>query len=116
MIDFLLVMAGLNTVIIFMFKIEWLLNTKSLVVLACINTILFGIGFYYNKKINTIDALKMPIVSLLIFCVLNWAFMKLYNRHPENTFWSFTKKPIEDVLFSIIFWILGIVLPVIMFL
>jgi hypothetical protein len=116
MIDFLFVMIGLNTVIIFMFKIEWLFNTKSLLILTSINAFLFAIAFFYDKKFNTIGALKMPGVSLLIFCSLNWAFMKIYNRRPDNTFWSFKKKPIEDVLFSIIFWIIGIALPVFMFL
>lgn len=113
--DFWFVLIGLNTVIIFMFKTDWLFNNRILLTLACINAILFVIPFFYDGKFKTIGALQIPLFSLLLFYILYQIFFKIYKRNPENTFWTLTKKPIEDVLFSILFWIIGIALPVIIF-
>jgi len=114
--DFILILIGLSIAWLFMYKIEWLFGFGAsfwAVLLYCI--LLFGLSFlllelnYNNPKM--VVTLRMPIISFAIFKVLHLVFMGIYKRNPENTFWVFTKKPIQDVLFSILFWLLGVGLP-----
>lgn len=115
--DFILVLIGISIVWLFMYKIEWLFgfgNSFWAVLLYCI--LLFGLSFlllelnYSNPKMVVV--LRMPIISFTIFKIFHLIFKKIYGRNPENTFWVFEKKPIQDVLFSILFWLLGVGLPI----
>lgn len=109
MIGFLLVLIGLNVPILFMFKEKWLYGKKSMLLIFCVNIILFILGWLLDHKL--FDAFKMPVISTIIFYGMHQMFKKLYHRNPENTFWTFSKKPLEDILFSLLFWIIGIGLP-----
>lgn len=99
-----------------MYKIEWL-NGFGVTFWAVLiySIILFGLSFillelnYSNPKM--VVFLRMPIISYAIFKILHTVFVRIYNRNPENTFWAFKKKPIQDVLFSILFWLIGVGLP-----
>ena len=100
---------------LFMYKIEWLFGfgTSFLVVLIY-SIMLFGLSFlllenYGNPKM--VVFLRMPIISFAIFKMFHIIFKLIYKRNPENTAWVFKKKPIQDVLFSILFWLLGVGLP-----
>ena len=55
--------------------------------------------------------LRMPIISYAIFKMFHLIFKTIYMRNPENTAWVFEKKPIQDILFSILFWFFGVGLP-----
>lgn len=101
-----------------MFKIE-LLFDKGLyflfILIYCLS--LFSLSYfllylgYGNPKF--VIVLKVPLISFIIFQILFFMFKKIFKRNPENTFWVFVKKPIQDVLFSMFFWILGVGLPLI---
>jgi hypothetical protein len=114
--DFILILIGLSIAWLFMYKIEWLFGfgvSFWAVLIYCI--LLFGLSFlllelnYSNPKMGV--ALRMPIISFVIFKNFHLIFKKIYSRNPENTAWVFKKKPIQDVLFSILFWLLGVGLP-----
>lgn len=116
--DFILVLVGLSIMWLFMFKIEWLFNSKSFMVIIIYDIILFihsHILLHFqigNPKI--IPVLKMPLISSIVFFILYRAFKKLFNRDPENTFWTFSKRPIQDIIFTILFWLLGGGMPFIL--
>ncbi len=116
--DFIFVLIGLSTVWLFMFKIEWLFNPKSFVINIVYDIFLFGISFlllqYQIGNPKLVLALKMPLLASLVFYILYKGFKKIYKRNPENTFWTFTGKPTQDVIFTLLFWFLGGGLPFIL--
>lgn len=112
------IFIGLSTVFLFMYKIDWLFSRKSFWINIGYDIALFvtatlmlweGIG-----DARLVPALKMPLISSIVFRILYLGFKKIYKRDPENTFWVFTKKPIEDVVFSGLFWLLGAGLPIVL--
>lgn len=114
--DFILILIGLSIAWLFMYKIEWLFGFGvSFWAILIYTVLLFGISFlllelnYSNPKM--VVFLRMPIISFAVFKVLHFIFKSYYRRNPENTAWVFKKKSIQDVLFSILFWLLGVVLP-----
>ena len=113
--NLIFVLIGLNVPIIFMFKINWLYSKKSMTVILLLNMCLFIVAVVLQNSETdypkTLTALKMPSLSVIIFYILHQSFKILYKRNPENTFWVFNKKPTEDILFSALFWIIGIGLP-----
>ncbi len=117
-IDFLFIIIGMTTIIVFSFKREWLLNQKFSLILMCINLLLLILGyvFEYNSIGNPkmVVAIKMPILSQLIFIVLVYIFRKIYNRNPVDTFWSMDLSLMKDGIFNFLFWLLAIVLPAIL--
>lgn len=111
--DYFFLTIGLTTAILFMFKIEWLLDLKPFLINLGYDLILFLLSLIMssNNAPKTVSALKMPLISSLIFFILSRAFRYTYMRNPENTFWLFRNKPIQDVVFTLLFWFLGIGLP-----
>jgi hypothetical protein len=116
--DFIIVLIGLSTIWLFMFKIEWLFHPKSFVINIIYDIFLFLASFlllhYQIGNPKIIPALRMPLLSSFIFLVLYKGFKNIYKRNPENTFWVFTGKPIQDVIFTLLFWFLGCGLPFIL--
>lgn len=116
--DFIFVLIGLSTVWLFMFKIEWLFLPKTFAVNVIYNILLFGISFflvqYQFSNPKFLLLLRMPLFSSFVFFILYVGFKKIYQRNPENTFWTFTGKPIQDVIFTLLFWFLGGGLPFIL--
>jgi len=114
--DFVLIFLGLSIVWLFLFKIEWLFgNNVSFWCVLIYSVLLFCVSFllldmeYGNPKM--VRVLKMPLLSFAVFRVLYIVFDKIYKRKPENTFWVFQKKPIQDIIFTLLFWFLGVGLP-----
>lgn len=109
------VLFGLSTMWLFMFRIEWLLNFHSFLLNLIYDVFLFGIAFllidysFFDEKY--LVALKMPLVSSIMFFVMLQMFKRVKGRNPENTFWTFSRKPLSDVIFTILFWFLGVGLP-----
>lgn len=103
---------------IFCIKIEMLFDLKTIGIILIFNIVLFGIATHVSYGQvgvpKPIEALKMPLVSTVIFILLETLFRNIYHRHPENTLWS-SGQP-KDTLFCIIFWILGCGAPFFMFL
>lgn len=115
--DFIFILVGINILLIFLYKREWLFETKPFCILLGINLILFILGYaLINNFIGDpkfVAALKMPLISQLIFKVMGWCFYTIYNRNPVDTFWSMDKKLMKDGLFNFCFWVLGGFLPAI---
>lgn len=114
--DFVLVLIGLSIMWLFMYKIEWLFGFGvSFWVVLMYSIVLFGLSFLLSEIDysipKTLVFLRMPIISFAIFKMLHMLFKLIYKRNPENTAWVFKKKPIQDVLFSLLFWIFGVGLP-----
>jgi hypothetical protein len=114
--DLTLILFGLSIMWLFMFKIEWLFNNAiSFWSILIYSLLLFGLSFillnveYGNPKM--VKVLKMPLISFVIFRGLYFLFKKIYKRNPENTFWVFQKKPVQDIIFTLLFWILGVGIP-----
>jgi hypothetical protein len=114
--DFAFILLGLSIMWLFMFKIEWLFdNGISFWVILIYCILLFSLSFillneeYANP--NMVKALKMPLISFVVFRCLYFAFRRKYKRNPENTFWVFHEKPIQDIVFTLLFWFLGVGLP-----
>jgi len=113
---FVFILIGLSVAWLFMFKIEWLCKGGIvfwILLLYCI--ILFCLSFYMLNldydNLKMTKALKMPLISLMVFKVMYYIFILKYKKEPENTFGVFQSKAIQDVLFSILFWILGVGMP-----
>ena len=109
LINILLVALGLNILIIFLMKREWLINRQTGFIIFAINILLFIIGITFNDKMGdnykTFIALKIPLLAQAIFIILTQIFRKIYKRNPVDTFWSFTPKPVQDVLFNALFFV-----------
>lgn len=116
--DIIFLIIGLSTVWIFMFKIEWLLRPKTFAINIIYDILLFGISFllikYPLSKPQFVLLLRMPMFSSIMFYILYKGFKSIYQRDPENTFWVFTSKSIQDVIFTLLFWFLGGGLPLVL--
>jgi hypothetical protein len=116
MLTVLFVVIGLNVQIIFMLYEHILLSNKRFIFLLAFEILLlficFLIQYYFPAIHKPVSILKLPIISILIYWLMVEAFKGLYNRNPQNTFWSFTRKPIQDVIFSLVFWFASLI-PVI---
>ena len=117
-LDYTCVAIGLSTYLIFNFKIEWFFNKKPRNIILLIDIVLLVIPLIFGVR-NSKDflfLLQMPLISLLIFLLFYYIFKKNFNRNPINTaHFAFRPKEdedkkvrIEDVIFSILFFIIGI--------
>lgn len=117
--DFFLILFGLNVQIIYMFREEWLFGGKSITVIFFLNLCLFFLVLIQSNtnflSANNESMLKVPVLSTFIFYLFHQTFRYFFKRNPINTFWSNSNKPIQDVIFNILFWIIGIGIPVLLF-
>lgn len=102
-----------------MFKISWLYNfgkTFWCILIYCLLLYYLSIILLRLEYFNyfMVAALKMPLISFAIFKILHFSFKYLYGRNPENTSWTYNKAPVQDVMFSILFWLLGVGMVVIL--
>lgn len=116
MINIVFVAFGFSISVLFMVKIEWLMDKKKYpqIVLYC--AIMYVASYLFLNTSLVIPAvaktLRIPIFSFGIFVIFHSIFRKIFKRDPENTYWAFTSKPIQDVIFCILFWVLGILIPI----
>jgi hypothetical protein len=116
--DFIFILLGINTLLVFLYQREWLLQKRPFTILLAFNLILFVLGYVLqhfpigNPKL--IVALKMPVLSQLLFMGLITVFRKIYNRDPVDTFWSSDISLMKDGIFNFVFWVVAVVLPAIL--
>ncbi len=116
--DFIYIILGMNTLIVFMYKRDWLLSRKPFTITLTVNFLLLILGYllqYYsvgNPKM--VVALKMPVLSQLLFIGLVTIFRKIYNRDPVDTFWTMDVSLMKDGIFNFFFWVVAIILPAIL--
>lgn len=117
-LNFVFILIGMNTLIVFLFKREWLLEKIPFLTLLIINFILFILAYALEQKnigkSNLVIALKMPLLSQLLFACTVFCFRKIYKRSPVDTFWTMDKNLMKDGIFNFFFWVLGIILPTIL--
>jgi hypothetical protein len=113
--DFAYIALGLNTLAVFLYKREWLLKKKPFTILLAVNILLLILGYIFQYNLignpNMVVALKMPLLSQLIFISLVTIFRKVYNRDPVNTFWTMDISLMKDGIFNFTFWVTAILLP-----
>lgn len=108
----------MDTLIVFMYKRDWLLSRQPFTILLAVNFLLLILSYllqYYsvgNPKM--VVALKMPVLSQLLFIGLVTVFRKVYNRDPVDTFWTMDVSLMKDGIFNFFFWVLAIILPAIL--
>lgn len=116
--SFIYIVIGMNTLVVFMYKRDWLLSRKPFMILFAINVLLLACGYllqYYsigNPKM--VVALKMPVLSQLLFLGLVAVFRKVYSRDPIDTFWTMDVGLMKDGIFNLFFWVVAIILPAIL--
>jgi len=113
--DFAYIALGLNTLAVFLYKREWLLKKKPFTILLAVNILLLILGYIFQYNLignpNMVVALKMPLLSQLIFISLVTIFRKAYNRDPVDTFWTMDISLMKDGIFNFTFWVTAILLP-----
>lgn len=101
---------------VFMFKRNFLYETKPFIIILSVSFILFLI--YVLLKSNGIEyknyqAFAIPLMQLIIFFMLSKIYKYIFGKNPEDTFWTMDKKLMKDGIFNFLFWVLAISIPVI---
>lgn len=116
--DFIFILLGINTLFIFLYKREWLLQKQPFIIVMACNLTLFMLGYvlpYYSIVISEfVVALKMPLLSQLLFLSLAFLFRKIYDKDAVDTFWVNDLRLMKDGVFNFIFWVTGIMLPAVL--
>lgn len=77
-----------------------------------IGSYIFETNLIGNPKV--VIALKMPLLSQLLFILMIVCFRKIYNRNPVDTFWTMDRGLMKDGIFNFVFWVIGVILPAIL--
>jgi len=113
--DFLFAIVGLFVQIIFLFKRELLFERRSFLLILLVSAIMFILSYILILNNignpNTVRMLTIPLLAAMVFYAIKYIFFKIYNRNPEDTFWSMDFGQMKDGIFNFLFWVLGIVLP-----
>ena len=113
-------LLGISVYFIFWIKIEWLSNIRSFRIICFYSIILFIMSYLlvHNEVADIENAalLRMPLVSTVIFYIMHKVFFYFTKRDPVMVYiGNSTKAPKADVIFSMIYIVLGILVPIIMF-
>lgn len=116
--DFIYIVLGMNTLIIFIYVRKWLVCRKPFMILFAINFLLLTMGYlfqYYSVgNSRMVVALKMPVLAQSLFIGLVAIFRKVYNRDPVDSFWTMDANLMKDGVFNLFFWMVAIILPAIL--
>lgn len=116
--DFALVLIGINIHLIFLFKREWLFDKKIFRGILLANVVLFILSYMLqlsdigNPKFTLV--LKVPLLSQLIFWTMRGLYFKIFNANPQDSFWTMDIKLMKDGIFNFLFWVIGLMLPMIL--
>ena len=115
---FVFVFLGMTSLIVFLYKREWLLNKKKAFLLLGWNSLLFISSFLFSYlelgDPKYVVAMKMSLIAQLMFLLMAFLFKKLIGRTPKDTFWGSDASLMADGIFNFIFWVAAIVLPAIL--
>lgn len=111
--NIIFVFLGMSTLLVFLYKREWLLGRRPFLILLVLNVILFILGYILENGVDfkLSVALKMGLLSQLIFTALVTLFRRIYKRDPVDTFWTMDVSLMKDGIFNFVFWVLGGVIP-----
>ena len=115
--NFIYILLGTNILAVFMFRRDWLLRKMPFLNLLAVNFLLLAVGYLFqyfsigNQKF--VIALKIPVLSQLIFIILVTIFRILNKRDPKDTFWSMDSSLMTDGLFNFVFVTVSLIFPAI---
>lgn len=109
--DFIYITLGMTTLIIFLFKRDWLLKKQYTTLILGWNSLLFGIG-YILDHVNLVNskfvvALKISLICHIVFFVLAGVFKIIYKQNPKDTFWTMDRSLMRDGVFNFLFWVIA---------
>lgn len=58
--------------------------------------------------------LKVPLLSQLIFWLMWRVYFAWINANPQDSFWTMDMKLLKDGIFNVLFWIVGLMLPILL--
>jgi hypothetical protein len=115
--DILFGTLGFGIQLVFLLKREWLFEKRSFTLIVAVSIVLFALSYilmFVNMgNPSVVRLMTLPLLSAGMFYMLNFVFFKIYNRNPEDTFWSMDWSQMRDGIFNFLFWVLGIMIPVV---
>jgi len=113
-IEILLIPIAMTIQLLFLFKRELLADKLWKKWIWIVSGILFLIALIgNNNNIKFLPLLMMPIISFGIFNILLTIYRKIYNKSPVDTFYSMDIKLLNSGVFNFVFWVLGIIIPIV---
>ena len=113
--NFIIIVASLFIHIIFIYKRQWLFDKRIFISIALTSFLLFGVSYALSKldigNPKFIPALKIPFLAVVVFFIMNRIFFQVYQRNPEDTFWSMDLTLMRDGIFNLLFWFIGVMIP-----
>ena len=115
----LFVVLGLLMQVVFMYKRAWFDDPLRLRALAIAGALLFAVALVlehagFDSHNDFFRVLKLPLLSLGIFKAMQWAFVRLFGYRPRDSFWSMDWRLLKDGLFNGLFWVLGLISPLVL--
>jgi len=116
--DLIFVAIGISIHVVFLFKREMLFDRRSFSLLLAVSVIIFALSYMLHKwnlgQPKTIILLKIPMLTLLIFFLMKTFYFKIFRKNPRDTFWSMDIELMRDGIFNALFWIIGLLVPIIL--
>jgi hypothetical protein len=119
--DYVYVLIGLFVVFIVLFERDLLAEPATFKIIFGASSAMFlaGLVVLYTErgKFSMSGALLYPLISLGLYRLSRWYFMRRFNREPQDTFMHWSQGMAEDRLFNIsyfvaAFWLLMLLVSV----
>ena len=116
---------GVNHLYVFLYKREWFDDKNKLLGIVIFYIFLFLTATLLNHAELPLKAgeyerndffliLKMPLLSIAMYKAMQYAFIKSFGYSPRDSFWTNNLKLMKDGVFNFIFWVFGMLVPVIL--
>ncbi len=113
----ILSIISMSVHIIFLMRREILFDKKKFKILLTASLVLVGLYCLIRGLdiyIRGIEALLVPFFALLVFLSMSTIYRKMFGQDAEDSFHSMDLKLMKDGIFNFLFWVLGMLLPVIL--
>lgn len=111
----IIVPIAMSIQIIFLFKRDVLLDVIWKRRIWASSILLFLLGYLLSKMLENnqfLPFLMMPLQSYILYLIFHAAFLKLFKTKPVDTFHTYDLKLMKSGIFNFIFWVLGMLLPI----
>lgn len=109
-LKFIIILIGIYPVFVFLLKREWFIQKNIFINMILLNAILFFSSFVIPESILdkfSLAILRFPIIYLVLYRLMHFIYVKLFNAEPINTMFSMKRGIWKDAVFNIIFWLLS---------
>jgi hypothetical protein len=114
---FLFTVVGMSVHMIFMFKREILFNRKTFKILLLTSLLPFGL-FYLIRELTIptkgLEMLLVPFLALIVFWVMASIYRGIFGKDAKDTYHSMDLKLMKDGIFNFLFWVVGLMLPILL--